>query len=179
MICIGKGVRPNVDFLSGSEIIIYQGIVVNPYTACNTPDTYAAGDVAVTFDPVSGERIVAGLWTNAVEMGRCAGYNMTGRKTAYSGTWHHECHPDCGCFVSMGMVHTDNTDYEVHVRATESTYRKVVFSPESDRLVGVLFIDNITGAWMYRYVIRENMPIGEMKSLIVNQRLHYGHIMRN
>jgi NAD(P)H-nitrite reductase large subunit len=181
MVCIGKGVRPNVDFLSGGEIIIDQGIVVNRYTACNTPDTYAAGDVAVTFDPVTGERIVTGLWTNAVEMGRCAGYNMTGKKTAYSGTFGimNATQIADEPFVSMGIVHTKNTDYEVHVRATGSTYRKVVFSPDSDRLVGVLFIGNITGAGMYRYVIRENMPISKMKSLIINQRLHYGHFMRN
>lgn len=181
MICIGKGVRPNVDFLSGSEIIIDQGIVVNRYTACNTPNTYAAGDVAVTFDPVKGERIVTGLWTNAVEMGRCAGYNMAGRKTAYSGTFGimNATQIADEPFVSMGIVHTNNTDYEVHVRANGSTYRKVVFSPDGDRLVGVLFVGNITGAGMYRYVIRENMPISEMKSLIINQRLHYGHFMKN
>ena len=179
MICIGKGVRPNVDFLSGSELIIDHGIVVNRHTACNTPDVYAAGDVAVTFDPVTGERIVTGLWTNAVEMGRCAGHNMTGRKTAYSGTFGimNATRIADEPFVSMGIVHTENTDYEVHVRATGSTYRKVVFSPNGDRLLGVLFIGDITGAGMYRYIIRESMPISEMKSLIINQRLHYGHLM--
>jgi nitrite reductase (NADH) large subunit len=181
MICIGKGVRPNVEFLTGSEIIIDQGVVVNKYTACNTLDTYAAGDVAVTFDPVTGGRIVTGLWTNAVEMGRCAGYNMTGRKTAYSGTFGimNATQIADEPFVSMGIVHTKNTDYEVHVRATGSTYRKVVFSQDGNRLVGVLFVGNITGAGMYRYVIRESMPISEMKSLIINQKLHYGHFMRN
>jgi nitrite reductase (NADH) large subunit len=181
MICIGKGVRPNVEFLTGSEIIIDQGVVVNRYTACNTLDTYAAGDVAVTFDPVTGGRIVTGLWTNAVEMGRCAGYNMTGRKTAYSGTFGimNATQIADEPFVSMGIVHTKNTDYEVHVRATGSTYRKVVFSQDGNRLVGVLFVGNITGAGMYRYVIRESMPISEMKSLIINQKLHYGHFMRN
>ena len=181
MICIGKGVRPNAEFLSGSEIIIDRGIVVNRYTACNTPDTFAAGDVAVTFEPATGERIMTGLWTNAVEMGRCAGHNMTGRKTAYSGTFGimNATQIADEPFVSMGIVHTQNSNYEVHVRNTGSTYRKVVFSPEGDRLVGVLFIGDITGAGMYRYVIRENMPIGEMKSHIINQRLHYGHFMRN
>jgi NAD(P)H-nitrite reductase large subunit len=53
MICIGKGVRPNVELLSGSEINVDAGIVVNRFTECNLPDTYAAGDVAVTFDPVT------------------------------------------------------------------------------------------------------------------------------
>ncbi len=38
--------------------------------AANIDNVFAAGDVAVTFDPITGERIVTGLWTNAVEMGR-------------------------------------------------------------------------------------------------------------
>ncbi len=181
MVCIGKGVRPDVEFLSGSAIITDRGIVVNRYAACNTPDTYAAGDAAVTFDPVTGERIMTGLWTNAVEMGRCAGYNMAGRKTAYSGTFGimNATQIADEPFVSMGIVHTENTDYEVHIRNDGSTHRKVVFSPDGNRLAGVLLIGNITGSGIYRYVIRENMPISAIKSLIINQRLHYGHFMRN
>jgi NAD(P)H-nitrite reductase large subunit len=181
MVCIGKGVRPNVGFLSGSDVTLDEGIVVDEHTACNMADTYAAGDVAVTFDPITGERIMTGLWTNAVEMGRCAGYNMSGRKTAYSGTFGimNATQLAGEPFVSMGIVHTQDTEYEVHVRGTESTYRKLVFSPDSERLVGALFIGNITGAGLYRYVIRENMPISELKSLIINQQLHYGHFMRN
>jgi len=181
MVCIGKGVRPNVGFLTGSDITLDEGIVVDRNTACSAPDTYAAGDVAVTFEPVSGERIMTGLWTNAVEMGRCAGYNMSGRKTAYAGTFGIMNATQIADvpFVSMGTVHTGSTDCEVHVRAAESTYRKLVFSPDGERLVGALFIGDITGAGMYRYVIRERMPVNGMKSLIINQRLHYGHFMKN
>jgi NAD(P)H-nitrite reductase large subunit len=181
MVCIGKGVRPNVEFLSGSKVLTDEGIVVDKYTACNIPDTFAAGDVAVTFDPITGERIVTGLWTNAVEMGRCAGFNMAGRKTAYSGTFGimNATQVADEPFVSMGIVHTRNTDYEVHVCATGSTYRKVVFSPQGDRLVGVLFIGDISKAGMYRYLIREKMSIGHIKSLIINQKLHYGHFLKN
>lgn len=181
MVCIGKGVRPNIDFLSGSGIAIDKGIIVDRYTACNKPQTFAAGDVAVTFDPVTGGRIMTGLWTNAVEMGRCAGYNMAGRQTAYSGTFGIMNATQVADlpFVSMGVVHTRNTAYEVHIYASGSTYRKVVFSPDGERLVGVLFIGNITGAGMYRYVIRGNMNIGKIKSHIVDQTLHYGHFLKS
>ncbi len=78
MVCIGKGVNPNIDFLSGSSISTDKGIIVDKYTACNNPDIFAAGDVAVTFDSMTGDRIMTALWTNAVEMGKCAGYNITG-----------------------------------------------------------------------------------------------------
>lgn len=180
MVCIGKGVRPNIDFLSGSGIATDKGIVVDKHTACNKPDTFAAGDVAVTFDPVTGKRIVTGLWTNAVEMGRCAGYNMAGRATAYSGTFGimNATQVADMPFVSMGIVHTSNTDYEVHVHASGSNYRKVVFSPDGKRLVGVLFIGDITGAGMYRYVIRGSMNISGIKSQIIDQTLHYGHFLK-
>ena len=180
MVCIGKGVRPNINFLSGSTIATDKGIVVDRYTTCSDPHTFAAGDVAVTFDPVTGNRITTALWTNAVEMGRCAGNNMAGAKTAYAGTFGimNATQVADEPFVSMGIVHTGNSAYEVHVSATGSTYRKVVFSPDGERLVGALFIGDITGAGMYRYLIRENMPINKIKSHIMDQTLHYGHFLK-
>ncbi len=179
MVCIGKGVRPNISFLSGSKVATDRGIVVDRFTTCSDPHTFAAGDAAVTFDPVTGSRIMTALWTNAVEMGRCAGYNMAGAKTAYAGTFGIMNATQVAemPFVSMGIVHTKGTSHEVHVSATGSTYRKVVFSPDGERLVGVLFIGDITNAGMYRYLIRENRQISSIKSHIIDQTLHYGHFL--
>ena len=56
-----------------------------PPPACWEP--LQAGDVAVTYEPVTGKPVMTALWTNAVEMGRCAGLNMAGHRTAYSGTF--------------------------------------------------------------------------------------------
>ncbi len=180
MVCIGKGVRPNISFLSGSKVVTDKGIVVDRFTTCNDPHTFAAGDVAVTFDPVTGNRIMTALWTNAVEMGRCAGYNMAGAKTAYAGTFGIMNATQVAemPFVSMGIVHTKGTSYEVHVSATGSTYRKVVFSPDGEKLVGVLFIGDITNVGMYRYLIREARQISKIKSHIVDRKLHYGHFLK-
>ena len=117
MICIGKGVRPNVAFVDPESIKIDQGVVVDAFTACSAANVHAAGDVAVTFDPITGGRIVTGLWTNAVEMGRCAGYNMAGRPTQYGGTFGilNATQVADVAFVSMGIVHTTGKDYETHV----------------------------------------------------------------
>ncbi|HTZ18488.1 MAG TPA: FAD-dependent oxidoreductase [Dissulfurispiraceae bacterium] len=181
MVCIGKGVKPNIGFLSGSGVSVDKGIVVDKYTACSNPDIFAAGDVAVTFDSVTGGRIMTALWTNAVEMGRCAGYNMSGAKTAYSGTFGimNATQVADEPFVSMGIVHTKGTDYEVHVTSFRSTYRKVVFSPDGRKLVGMLLIGDIAGAGMYRYLIRENTQITGIKAHIIDQRLHYGHFLKH
>jgi NAD(P)H-nitrite reductase large subunit len=179
MVCIGKGVRPNVEFLDGSNVRIDLGIVADRYTACNAPDAFAAGDVAVTFDPVSGDRIMTALWTNAVEMGRCAGQNMAGIKTAYSGTFGilNATQVAEEPFVSMGVVHTTDHDFQIYRHATDTTYRKIVFNPEGTRLIGAVFIGDITNAGLYRYVIREKMPVIHIKRYIIDHTLHYGHLI--
>ena len=119
MVCIGKGVRPNVDYLEGSGIALEKGIVADRYTAASLPDHFTAGDVAVTHDPVTGNPVSTALWTNAVEMGRCAGLNMAGHKTAYSGTFGilNATQVADMPFVSMGVVHTKGTDCLVLYRA--------------------------------------------------------------
>jgi len=180
MICIGKGVGPNTNFLDSNGIQVDKGVVVDHYTRCDAADVYAAGDVAVTFDPISGDRIVTGLWTNAVEMGRCAGFNMAGRPTVYSGTFGilNATQVAEEPFVSMGIVHTTGTGYEVHSSSSARAYRKVVFSPEGNRLVGVLLVGDIARAGLYRLVIRERMDVAHIKSHIINHSLHYGHFIR-
>ena len=180
IVCIGKGVRPNVDIMDAAALHIDKGVVVDRFTATSIEHIHAAGDVAVTFDPISNERIVTGLWTNAVEMGRCAGYNMAGRPTEYTGTFGilNATQVADEPFVSMGVVHTAGTDFETHVIASHRAYRKVVFSPDGSRLVGILLVGDISKAGLYRFVIRERMDIKEIKTHIIQQRLHYGHFIR-
>ncbi len=180
MVCIGKGVRPNVEFLEGSGVAVDGGIAADRYTGASQPDTFAAGDVAVTYEPVSGAPIMTALWTNAVEMGRCAGLNMAGVKTAYAGTFGilNATQVADMPFVAMGVVHTADGDYAIHRRTGTETYRKLVFDPAGDRLVGAVFVGDIRNAGLYRYVIREKMPVAGFKRAILEGRLHYGHFMR-
>lgn len=182
MICIGKGVVPNIEWLDQSGIMLEGGVVVDKHTQTNVPEIHAAGDVAVTFDPISGESMMTGLWTNAVEMGRCAGTNMAGRQTAYGGTFGilNATQVAEMPFVSMGIVHTQNTAYETHSKKAPSSYRKLVFSPEDDGcLVGALFIGDISKAGLYKSLIREKWEVGGIKKNLMDNTLHYGHLLCN
>ena len=80
-------------------------------------------------------------------------------------------------FVSMGIVHTTGTDYETHGKGTADAYRKLVFSPEGDRLVGALFVGDIANAGLYRLVIRERTASKRHKETVIDHRLHYGHLL--
>ena len=178
MVCIGKGVQPNATF-AHDGIEVDGGVVVDRSTASSAAHVYAAGDVAVTFDPITGGRIVTGLWTNAVEMGRCAGFNMAGRPASYGGTFGilNATQVADVSFVSMGVVHTTDRNYETHVSSSAGAYRKLVFSADGTVLVGVVLVGDISRAGLYRSVIKERMPVARIKSHIIKHTLHYGHFM--
>jgi NADPH-dependent 2,4-dienoyl-CoA reductase/sulfur reductase-like enzyme len=67
LVCIGKGVEPIVDYLEVG------GIAVDRFCDTSAPGVFDAGDVGVTRNPITGEGVVTGFWTNAAEMGRCGG----------------------------------------------------------------------------------------------------------
>ena len=181
LVCIGVGVQPNVKFLEGSGIRVEQGVVADEFMACNIANVFTAGDVSSTTNPITGKRIITGLWTNAVEMGRCAGQNMAGRPTAYPGSFNvlNAGQVADVPFVSIGIVHTDGTDYETHVSANGGSYCKMVFTPDGSRLIGALLVGDISRAGLYRYLIREGSPVEDVKSEIIAHRLHYGHFLRH
>lgn len=180
MVCIGKGVQPNIQWLNNSGILLQKGVVVNKHTESSIKNIYAAGDVAVTFDPITGNPIITGLWTNAVEMGKCAGANMAGQSTVHGGTFGilNATQVANMPFVSMGIVHTAGTDFEVVTRKTSSSHRKLVFSEDGKKLIGAIFIGDIRNCGLYKSIIKNRTPVNEIKKNLINHRLHYGHFMR-
>lgn len=179
MVGIGKGVRPNCAWLESSEIRLAGGIVADQHTRTNVENIFTAGDVAVTYDSITGKPMTTGLWTNAVEMGRCAGSNMAGRPTAYGGTFGilNATQVAKMPFVSMGIVHTRGTEYEVCIRKTATAYRKLVFTPDGSLLVGAVFVGDITNAGLYRSVIKGKIDVRHIRCPLLGHRLHYGHLL--
>lgn len=179
MVFIGKGVKPCVDYLSSSGVALDSGVIVDRHTQSNVNGVFAAGDVAVTFDPITGARIVTGLWTNAAEMGLCAGKNMAGQPTAYTGTFGiMNATQVAGLpFVSMGVVHPKNSDAHVIRDTTPTSYRKLVFSKDRDRLLGLVLIGDITNAGLYRFIMREQRDIRPVMHKIIHHTLTSADIM--
>ncbi len=79
------GVKPNVEFLEGSGLDIGWGVRVDNRMRTNLPNIWAAGDVAETFDRMSGERYVHAIWPNATAQGEVVAHDMLGFSTNYAG----------------------------------------------------------------------------------------------
>lgn len=59
----------------------------------------------------------------------------------------------------------------------KETYRKLVFSADGDRLIGAVFIGDISNAGLYRSVIRDHKNLDEIKEQIIDHQLHYSYLL--
>ncbi|MEW6026218.1 MAG: FAD-dependent oxidoreductase [Planctomycetota bacterium] len=124
MVIVSVGVRPNIDFLKESGITLNKGVVVNDQMKTNTPDIYAAGDVAETADYITGEPTISAIWSNAIEQGKVAGLNMIGKETHYPGSSSINVLNLEGLpVVSMGRVSDGNKNTKPPYCAGSYTYR--------------------------------------------------------
>ncbi len=82
-VCIGVGIRPNVELAKEAGLAVDNGIVVDQYLRTSDPDIHAAGDVINYPDVYSGRRRRVEHWTHANMGGRVAALNMAGKPTPY------------------------------------------------------------------------------------------------
>jgi len=163
VIVAAVGVRPNLDLAQEAGLTVNQGIVVDKHLRTSAPEIYAAGDVAETTDLVTGGRLVSGLWTNAVEMGRLAGGNMAGAALEYPGAWAVFNSLEVAGIPTVAMGLTDPVPvaaYEIHQIRRGNTYRKLVCRDEV--LVGALLLGDIEGAGVYAGLIKGQAKITDL-----------------
>ena len=79
----GIGAQPNVDLAQTAGLAVDNGIVVDPFLRTSHPDVYAAGDVAVYWQSVLGQRRRVEHEDNATTMGHLAGRAMAGEPAPY------------------------------------------------------------------------------------------------
>ncbi|GIW41318.1 MAG: pyridine nucleotide-disulfide oxidoreductase [Candidatus Binatia bacterium] len=87
LVVVAAGVRPNLSCVTPEVCEIGRGILVDEFLRTSRPGIFAAGDVAEVVDFLGGgQRVLHAIWPSAVEQGRIAGANMTGRQIAYDGS---------------------------------------------------------------------------------------------
>jgi NAD(P)H-nitrite reductase len=82
-VCIGVGIKPNVELAQGAGLTVDNGIVVDECLRTSSPDLYAAGDVANYPDPIFGKRRRVEHWGHAEYCGQIAALNMLGQTMRY------------------------------------------------------------------------------------------------
>ena len=75
----GIGIEPNTELAKAISLTTENGVIVNELLRTKEADIYAAGDVAVFYNPALGKRMRVEHEDNANAMGRLAGRNMAGK----------------------------------------------------------------------------------------------------
>jgi 3-phenylpropionate/trans-cinnamate dioxygenase ferredoxin reductase subunit len=84
LVVVGVGASPRDELARDAGLTVENGIVVDEFLRSSTPDVFAAGDVAATWNPMYQRRIRMEHWANARNQGETAARNMLGPDTAYA-----------------------------------------------------------------------------------------------
>jgi NAD(P)H-nitrite reductase large subunit len=162
------GVKPEIDFLASSGITMDGGILVDEHLRTNVPGVYAAGDVALSCDCVTGERQVNAIQPNAVEQGRIAATNMVGRDTRFVGSLAMNVLDTLGlisCSFGQWQGQADGQGVEL---VDDANYRYLSLQFGADRLIGATAIGLPEHVGALRGLIERRVKLGQWKDVLLN-----------
>lgn len=168
LLIIAVGVRPNVEFIRNSGIKINKGILVDEYMKTDIEDVFAAGDVVESKNSILEEESVIAIWPVAVEQGKIAGLNMTGKSEIYNGLYPMNSVEILGIpSVSFGITNINPEDkkYKVIVRQENELYKKIVL--RNGRIVGVILLGNIGRAGIFKLLIDKRIDVSNFENTLL------------
>ncbi|MCW5210923.1 hypothetical protein VU03_04255, partial [Desulfobulbus sp. N3] len=111
------------------------------------------------------------LWGNAVHMGRTAGFNMSGIKAFVPPLLSSLNSTEIAGLpiISAGLLNTQSDRYTVHAETKGENYRKLIFA--QDRLVGMIFLGDVSRAGVYTNLIRNRIPLGDRREAVLQEAM--------
>ena len=144
------------------------------------PDIYAAGDVCETYDIARNTQFINAIWPMAVEQGRIAGLNMTGRQKVYGGSFRMN---SIGNFIgfpamSIGVLHQGECSYveedcyfqEIKTRS-ENTYKKIIL--KNGCIVGAIFVGQTQKCGVMSVLLRKQVDVSEYVDVLMSRHLNF------
>lgn len=164
--CIAAtGVKPNVSFLEGSGLDIGWGIRVDNRMRTNLPNIWAAGDVAETFDRLSGERYVHAIWPNATAQGEVVAHDILGYATNYAGAERMNSMKHLGLpIMAVGAAKGPET-----LRWRNGDKLRKIFLDDG-RIVGFRLSGDISGAGTYRALMLRGTDVSSFGEDLLDPR---------
>lgn len=84
LVVVGVGMVPDTAVVTGTQVAVDNGILVDEHARTSVPNVYAAGDVANHAHPFYRRRLRTEHWTHAVDHGAVAARSVLGRGDPYS-----------------------------------------------------------------------------------------------
>jgi len=176
MVIIGKGVQPNVEFISSTGIGVKEAIVADEHMRTSAPDIYVAGDVAETYDISRDRTAVNAIWPCAFEQGRVAGLNMAGQEAKYVGSFRMNSLDIYGLpVISIGLTRPEGDGFQQVTRRTKDTYRKLIL--RDGRIVGATLVGQVQKAGFLSTLLRKRVDVSDYVALLMSDRLNVADLL--
>ncbi len=165
------GVKPNVEFLEGSDVEVDWGIVVDEYLRTNIPDIFAAGDVVSTPDRLTGERYVHAIFPNALEQGKLVGFNLMDLNVRYEGADRMNSlkHLDLP-IMAVGLMDGDEV-----LRVRRNNILRTIYLKE-DRIIGFQLVGDLHPAGVFRTLMNRKENIRSIKDRLLDPTFGQGTV---
>jgi NAD(P)H-nitrite reductase large subunit len=167
LVVIAIGVVPRTELVSGTDVKVNRGIVVDRYMATSYPDVYACGDAAEAYDFIYGANRLTPVWPNAHIGGRVAGYNMAGVQTEYSGGTAMNSLTYFGLDIATAgvVVPPDDRHWEVVSWRNNGAYQKIVLN--DDLVMGMVFIKDIEKSGMIFSLMKDRVKVTDFRQALL------------
>ena len=179
-VVVAIGVRPAASFLSGSNIEVNRGVLVNDHMQTSVSNVYAAGDVAEASDFFTGQKNPMPIWPDAYIQGDVAGTDMAGGDKKYAGGLAMN---SIEFFkvptISMGITNpADDGGFEVLTsqEPEKYCYRKIVL--KGNQLVGAVLVGVVDRAGIFSGLIREKVEVTPFKDELLAPDFGFVNIPR-
>ena len=170
MVVLAIGVTPNVDIVKGSGIEVNQGVIVDSKMQTNKKNIYAAGDIVEVREQIEGKQGSFAIWPNAIEQGRIAGLNMTGRLIKYEGA---EVVNVLDVFdtpvVAMGRTSLEIGKCKVISCFTPHASKKILL--KNNRILGLQFVGTIRNAGTFYSLMKKGLDVSSVEGRLLDDNL--------
>ena len=176
------GMKPNIDFLTDTDVKVDKGILVDMYMRTNIPNIFAAGDVVQMYDPLYNMPILHPTWGNAKRQGKIAAKNMTGGNEEYTGTIPIQTIKIFGFkAIAVGITHSKKNFDEISwVSFEKDLCRKFIL--EKDHLVGALVLGKEINKKILKPILKKavfnKVNVNYYKHLLLNENLDFNMISK-
>jgi NAD(P)H-nitrite reductase large subunit len=168
LIISATGVKPNLDFISGSGIEVDAGVLVDDSMATNIPDVFAAGDVTQARDFSTGQKVVNMIQPAAADDARTAALAMLGRKAPGRGTFAMNVLDTLGLIAaSFGQWWGAQGGQSVELKDDER-FRYLRLEFKDDVLVGATSLGLTDHVGVLRGLIQGQVKLGEWKDTLLS-----------
>ena len=158
VVVVATGARPQLDFLAGTPIAAPGGLIVDEALRTGLPGVYAAGDVALVPDLLTGARAVAGIWPAAVAQGEVAGANMAGAAERYPGNVPlNVVHVAGVTIAALGLSAAEGALAQTFASPDPCAYRRFLW--RDGRLLGCVSIGPARDLGLLRQLIAGGAPL--------------------